>query len=111
MLKNIYQNIPAELPEELIEILAQGQHVKIERIVSRGHRSPDGYWYDQDTHEFVILLQGRAQLTLAEDNQSMTLSPGDHLLIPAHAKHRVDWTDNDQDTIWLAVHWNDPIDK
>ena len=107
MLKNIYQDIPNSMPKELIEILAQGSQVKIERIISRGHQSPDGYWYDQETHEFVILLQGSAQLILSEDGHTINMSPGDHLLIPAHTKHRVNWTDAKSDTVWLAVHWRD----
>ncbi len=104
-LKNLFQNIPADLPDEWIEILTQDRDLKIERIVSRGHFSPPDFWYDQDTHEFVLLLQGQARLTFAKGNQTIELSPGDHLLIPAHNKHRVDWTDPTTDTIWLAVHY------
>jgi hypothetical protein len=51
MSDNLFGNIPSELPEELIEVLSQSDKVRIERIVSRGHSSPDGLWYDQDLNE------------------------------------------------------------
>ena len=100
---NIFNNIPNELPSELFEtILKQGQ-VHIERIVSRGHTTEEGYWYDQAWDEWVILLQGQAVIAY-EDAPSVALAAGDYVLIPAHCRHRVSWTDIDGDTIWLAVH-------
>ncbi len=101
-MKNLFANLPAAIPEELIEVLAENQHVRIERIVSAGHISPEGFWYDQAEHEWVVVLQGAALLTFPE-GQSVQMQVGDHLLIPAHQKHRVDWTAPDQMTIWLAV--------
>ncbi|MBN1587264.1 MAG: phosphoribosylaminoimidazole carboxylase [Candidatus Omnitrophica bacterium] len=91
--------------EELIEVLAEGKNVRIERIVSRGHASPPDFWYDQDTHEFVLLVQGEARLVFEEGPELVYLKAGDFLDIPAHRKHRVDWTLPDQDTVWLAVHY------
>jgi len=102
----LFGAIPAELPEELFETLCAGERVKIERIVSRGHVSPEGFWYDQDRHEFVLIVQGRAGLKFEDQEIIMVLKPGDYLKIPAHAKHRVEWTDPDCDTIWLAVHYD-----
>ncbi len=84
-------------------MLAQSEHVRIERIVSRGHVTPPGEWYDQDTHEWVVLLTGSATLTF--EDRSETLAAGDHVLIPAHRRHRVEWTDPAQPTVWLAVHY------
>ena len=102
---NIFSNIPAHIPEEIFEEIAQTEHCKIERIISKGHATPDGQWYDQDWDEWVILLQGHAGLLFEGDDTPITLSPGDHLHIPAHARHRVTWTAPAEETIWLAVHY------
>lgn len=103
---SIFAGIPTHLPEELIETLLGKPGLRIERIVSRGHRSREGYWYDQDSHEWVMLIQGAARLRF-ENGEIVPMSPGAFLEIPAHRRHRVDWTDPDQDTIWLAVHFKD----
>ncbi len=104
-MNNIFSNIPRLLPDEIIqEILVTG-NLKIERIVSRGHASPEGGWYDQDTGEWVILLRGKATLVFKGTGERIHLAPGDYVNIPPHTKHRVAWTDPDQNTIWLAVHY------
>ncbi len=103
-LKNLFQDIPSSLPTELIETIAGSDSVRIERIISRGQTSAPHAWYDQDTDEFVLLLQGRARLQFAENDVVLTLKPGDYLSIPAHQRHRVDWTDPEHDTVWLTVH-------
>ncbi len=77
----------------------------IERIVSRGHTSPEKGWYDQQRNEFVLVLKGAARLEF-EDGRVENMEPGDWLDIPAHAKHRVAWTDESQETVWLAVHYD-----
>jgi cupin 2 domain-containing protein len=104
---NLYENIPDSLPEELIDIIASKRDggVRIERIVSRGHSSSSGYWYDQDRNEFVVLLKGSAGLRFEGSEDMVVLQPGDWIDIPAHEKHRVEWTDPNQDTVWLAVHY------
>ena len=104
--KNIFYGIPLQLPEERVDVLAESDHMRIERIVSRGHASPDGFWYDQDRAEWVVVLRGRARLEFADRPAPVELGPGDHLLIEAHARHRVSSTDPDQDTVWLAVHFS-----
>lgn len=104
-MKNIFQDIPSELSEELFQTLASSSQVKIERIVSQGHTSPSDYWYDQDWHEWVILLEGEARLQFADQATEETLHPGDYRLIPAHAKHRVTYTVKKAHTVWLAVHF------
>lgn len=101
---NIFSDIPAQLPEELFESLLKRDYIHIERIVSRGHATADGFWYDQDRDEWVILLQGQAIILYEQDRQRITLNPGDYLLIPAHTRHRVEWTPDSVDTVWLAVH-------
>lgn len=101
---NLLTGIPVNLPEECIEeILTQG-NVRIERILSRGHRSPEGFWYDQDWDEWVLVMRGRAGLEMEGAPAIVELGPGDHLLISARTRHRVAWTDEGADTIWLAVH-------
>ena len=101
---NLFSHIPPELEHEFFEeILGQGR-VTIERIVSRGHRSPDGFWYDQKWDEWVLLVTGRAGLAFADEPALVELKPGDHILIPAGRRHRVAWTAQTGDTIWLAVH-------
>lgn len=99
---NLFHNLPTNLPEELIEVLAQNEQVRIERIVSTGQRSDEGFWYDQDEHEWVIVLSGRARLAFPKE-EPLELGPGDYVFLPAHRKHRVDWTAEDETTVWLAV--------
>ena len=102
---NLLSNLPADLPEELVETLARSAHVCIERIVSRGHASPPGFWYDQEQNEFVVLVSGRARLAFTDGTPAIDLAPGDWLDIPAHKKHRVEWTDPVEETVWLAVFY------
>ena len=104
-LKNVFEEIPKDLPDEVIEILAGNQGIRIERIVSRGHASPPGLWYDQNDNEFVLLIQGKSGLLFEGRDEAMVMRPGDYINIPAHCKHRVEWTDTGQDTVWLAIHY------
>ncbi len=101
---NIFQNIPNDLPEELVSILAESDSIKIERIISDGHASPKGFWYDQEQDEWIVLLSGSAILTVADER--VELNPGDPLLISAHQRHRVESTSSTEKTIWLAVFFN-----
>ena len=103
-LQNLFSELPGELPEELVESLLDTGAVRIERIVSNGHRSADDFWYDQEQDEWVILLNGRARIEFL-NGEITELKPGDYLHIPAHKKHRVDWTDPSLATIWLAIHF------
>ncbi|MEA1927428.1 MAG: cupin domain-containing protein [Candidatus Auribacterota bacterium] len=105
MKTNIYSGIPKDLPEELIEVISENKEVRIERIVSRAHRSPEGFWYDQEENEFVLLVSGEAELLFEEENESVRMEAGDYLVIPAHKRHRVAWTAPDRETVWLAVHF------
>ena len=102
---SLFDGIPAELPEELLETICSTGDVKIERIVSKGHASPEGFWYDQDWNEFVLVVQGSAGLRLEGGEEIVALKPGDYLNIGSHVKHRVEWTDSAGETIWLAVHY------
>lgn len=89
--------------QERVEILAENEHVRIERIVSWGHVSPPDFWYDQEQAEWVTVLSGSARLRFQKDDDTVSLGPGDALLIPAGCRHRVDWTAPDEPTVWLAV--------
>lgn len=104
MIKNIFDVIPEKFDAEIATRLIDNERVKIERIVSRGHSSPEASWYDQNENEWVMLLQGAATLAFADDT-SITLQAGDFVNIPAHKKHRVAWTTPEIETIWLAVHY------
>jgi cupin 2 domain-containing protein len=101
---NFFADIPADLPEELIQPLLSTSNIRIERIISLGHTSPDGFWYDQETHEWVLLVKGAARLRF-EGGEPIDLRPGSFVNIPAHKRHLVEWTDPTQPTIWLAVQY------
>ncbi len=102
---NLRAAIPRALPDELATTLLQAKAVRIERIVSRGHASPAGFWYDQAQSEFVLVTQGRARLEI-EGQGERALETGDFVVLPAHVRHRVSWTDPREDTIWLAVFYD-----
>lgn len=102
---NIFSAIPAQLPNELFEPILKKSGIEIERIVSKGHVTVAGEWYDQDWDEWVLLLQGQATLAFQVDTETVHLKAGDYLLIPAHCRHRVEWTHPSVETIWLAIHW------
>jgi len=103
MIKNIFKNIPENLTEELLDVLIKNENIKVERIISKGHKSPAGFWYDQEQSELVLLLKGSAKLRF--ENELVELNSGDYINIPAHKKHRVDWTDHGTETIWLAIYY------
>ena len=91
--------------EEITEIITQGNFLRIERIFSFGQTTPDGFWYDQSEHEFVLVLQGEAKI-LFEDKQEQLFKTGDYIHIPAHVKHRVTYTSSEPVCIWLAIFYN-----
>ena len=79
--------------------------LKIERIVSQGQASPPEFWYDQAWNEWVIVLKGSATLQVEDEPAIRALGEGDYVFIPARKRHRVDWTDPQQPTVWLAVQF------
>lgn len=99
---NIFQLPKLTEDAEVVEILLQGQKIVIERIISTGQASPEGFWYDQEEDEWVIVLQGSGKLVW-EDGRGLVMNPGDWLFIPSHERHRVEWTSQDPPCIWLAV--------
>lgn len=104
-MNNLFGEVPVPLGAEQIEVLVGAQQARLERIVSTGHATPAGQWYDQDTNEWVAVLQGSAGLRFADSEAVVVLRAGDHLVIPAHQRHRVEWTDGAGATIWLALHY------
>ncbi len=102
---NLFEFVSPEPGTESVREIVRTEDVRIERIVSRGHSSPPDFWYDQPENEWVIVLSGNARLEL-EEAEPLELGPGDYLNIPAHVRHRVAWTDPDQDTVWLAVFYS-----
>jgi cupin 2 domain-containing protein len=102
---NLFSNVPASIPDELFEEMVSTGLVRIERIVSDGHASPPGFWYDQEQNEWVMVLKGSAGLNFEGAEDILVLRTGDSINIPAHRKHRVEWTDPQEKTIWLAVHY------
>ncbi len=102
---SLLQDIPPHLPAEMVESLVASQSVRIERIVSKGHQSPPDCWYDQTENEWVLLVKGEAALRFETGNEIVHLTAGMHVNIPAHVKHRVDWTTENEETIWLAVFY------
>jgi cupin 2 domain-containing protein len=96
--------LPQRKAEEQIDLLVEGAGVRIERIVSTGQASPPGFWYDQPGDEFVVLLTGSARLRFEEGDVTIDMKPGDWVEIPAHVRHRVEATQAEPPTVWLAVH-------
>ncbi len=102
---NIFSKIPDLAEDELFETLLKTGHLELERIISSGQATPPGQWYDQPTDEWVMVLKGSAGLLFEENEKIVVLRPGDYVHISAHQRHRVEWTDREQKTIWLALHY------
>lgn len=101
---NIFEQIPDNPGEEIFDLLVQENNIKIERIISMGHKSPDSGWYDQENNEWVMVLKGNASI-LFDNDTIVDLGEGDYINIPAHRKHKVTSTSEVTETIWLAIHY------
>ncbi len=101
---NIFTHLPTDLGTEVFEQIVSGSSFRVERIVSKGHCTPEHDWYDQEEHEWVMVLKGQAKLEFA-DHSIVHLEAGSHINIPAHTRHRVAWTAPDTETLWLAVYY------
>lgn len=103
----LLKNILADLPDsatEIFETLLEKPGIKIERIISSGQATPEGEWYDQGSDEWVLLFSGSARLMIEGEETPRRLEAGNYLLLPAGCRHRVEWTDPDVKSVWLAVH-------
>jgi len=103
--------LPGSGGGERSDPLLERPGLRIERIVSRGHASPAGFWYDQDEAEWVLVVEGRARLLVAGELRPRELGPGDWIHLPARCRHRVEWTDPERETVWLAVFYTQPHEK
>ena len=104
-LPNLLAPPPTAAAGEVFEELLRGGRFKLERIVSTGQATPPGEWYDQETDEWVLLVSGAARLRFEDEPHDRPLRPGDYLQIAAHRRHRVAWTDPEEATVWLAMHY------
>jgi cupin 2 domain-containing protein len=102
---NLFAALPTLLTDEHISTLLDAASIRIERIISHGHASPEDFWFDQEQHEWIVVLKGAARLRF--EDWTIEMKPGDSVNIPAHRKHRVEWTTPDEQTIWLVVHYED----
>ena len=99
------QSLPGnsgELFDTLLERKNSGEKIRLERIFSFGATTPEGEWYDQPGDEWVMVVMGEAVLEYSNGDKTSLLC-GDHLLIPAHQRHRVAFTSTD--CVWLALHF------
>ncbi|MDF0534013.1 cupin domain-containing protein [Shewanella yunxiaonensis] len=101
---NLFAGLPGQLLNEQFDAILQRPNLRIERILSQGQVTPTGQWYDQDEHEWVLVLQGAGRIQY-QDGTEVVLNRGDSLDIPAHCRHRVSWTEPEQLTVWLAVFY------
>ena len=104
MIRNILADLP-DSPDEIFETLLAQPGIKIERIISSGQATPQGEWYDQEEDEWVLLVCGSAGIMIAGETSPRRLEAGDFLLLPAGCRHRVEWTDPEVKSVWLAVHF------
>ena len=100
---NLLEEQPSARETEVSELLLRANGIRVERIVSVGQASPEGFWYDQGEAEWVMVVAGRARLTIAGESSDRHLDAGDAIYLPAGCRHRVAWTDPVQQTVWLAL--------
>ena len=100
----LFEHLPDSFDDEQFLPLFQGGSFRLLRIVSNGHSTPEGEWLDQDDDEWVLVLKGAAMVRIQGEEKAHGLAPGDYLFLPAHCRHRVEWTAPDQPTVWLALH-------
>ena len=101
--QNLLTGVPTSIPDEIFETIISKSNIKIERIISKGHKSEPNFWYDQDQSEWILILKGEARLQF--EDKSIYLTSGDYLNIAPHQKHRIDWTTPEEETIWVAVFY------
>ena len=104
-IQNLLTTLPTSDNDEVVEQLAAGQSFRLERILSTGQITPAGQWLEQPAEEWVVLLSGAARLRFEDELDERLLKPGDSLLIAGHRRHRVEWTDPDQPSVWVALHF------
>lgn len=104
---NLFDDLPAtSTVDEAMATLLATPAFRLVRIVSTGQTTPNGEWYDQDEAEWVMVVTGSADLLIEGEEGARRMKAGDHVLIPSHVRHRVEWTDPDKPTVWLALHFD-----
>lgn len=103
---SIFSDLPSDLSDERFDPILVAPGIRLERILSHGQVTPPGEWYDQEQDEWVLLLRGAARLRIEGRPELLALTAGDYLLLPAHCRHRVEWTSPEETTVWLAVHYS-----
>lgn len=101
---NLLGGIPESIPEEIEELILGAGQLTLKRILSKGQSTPEHEWYDQMENEWVLLIKGEAILAF-EKEEDLYMQAGDFCFIPAHRKHRVKWTPDDHETVWLALYF------
>ncbi len=105
-INNLFASLPPDPKKEVFQTLQENNAFKLERIISTGQATPPGEWYDQERDEWVVLLSGSAGLKIEGEDDIISLEPGDYIMLPAHIRHRVEWTDEQEPSIWLALHFD-----
>lgn len=103
---NLFADVPSPLADEQFETLVAHSAFRLERIVSTGHATPVGEWLSQSRAEWVAVLAGSAAVRFEGAVQARELRPGDWLYIAGNRRHRVEWTDAERPTVWLALHFD-----
>jgi cupin 2 domain-containing protein len=103
---NLRRDLPLQLlAEEAFTTLVDRPGLRIDRIVSTGQTTPEGQWHDQETDEWVLLMEGAERLRVEGESEDRAFTEGDWILLPAHCRHCVTWTRAQSPTVWLAVHF------
>ncbi len=102
---NLLDDLPTILAREHSTTLLDAANLRLVRIVSTGQATPEGQWFDQDDNEWVMVVTGKARIGFDDGTPERVLGPGDYIHIPAHRRHRVEWTDPEEPTVWLALHY------
>lgn len=100
---SLLAHLPSPGNDEVVDPLLLADGIRLERIVSCGHASPPGFWYEQSDAEWVVVVSGRAHLAIEGEPAVRDLGPGDAVYLPAGCRHRVAWTDPARPTVWLAL--------
>ena len=103
---NLFDFTPTQGADEDMTTLIATTGAKLVRIVSTGQATPDGQWHDQDDNEWVVVLRGSAGLRIDGEDDVRMMSAGDCVNLPAGLRHRVEWTDSNEPTVWLALHYD-----
>ena len=105
---SLREGLPAEpQAEELVDILMERPGLRMERIVSTGQVTAEDQWYDQAWDEFVVVVSGAARVRIEGEADDRAMQAGDWIVLPAHCRHRVTWTQSTPPTVWFAVHYKD----